>query len=86
MRIELSPEVMFQDLGSESILLDMNGSSYYGLDAVGTRFWELLAGGNDLDGAVAHLLETFDVDEATLRGDLDRLVAELREAGLVKVL
>lgn len=85
MHIELSPEVMFQDLGGESILLDMNGSEYFGLDAVGTRFWELLAAGNDLDSAVARLLEIYDVDEATLRSDLDALVAELQGAGLLKV-
>lgn len=84
MHIERAPEVMFQDLGNESILLDMGGGTYFGLDAVGTRFWQALVAGKDLDGAVAVLLETFDVDEASLRADLLRLVAELKEEGLVK--
>ena len=83
MRIEISPEVMFQDLDGEAILLDLDKGFYYGLDSVGTRFWQLLSAGSDLDDAVNQLLGQYAVDEETLRADLLRLLAELQAAGLV---
>jgi len=85
MHIELSAEVMFQDLGDEAILLDIDKGYYYGLDAVGTRFWQLMSAGHDLDAAVAELLAVYDVDETTLRADLDALMTELQETGLVVI-
>lgn len=83
MHVELSAEVMFQDLGDEAILLDIDKGYYYGLDQVGTRFWQLLSAGHDFDAAVSELLVLYDVDEATLRADLDALLADLQETGLV---
>jgi len=85
MHVELASGVMFQDLGEEAILLDMDQGYYYGLDAVGTRFWQLLTDGHTMDAAVAELLELFDVDEVTLRSDLDVLLAELQATGLATV-
>ena len=50
---------------------------------MGTRFWQLLDAGSDLDDAVNQLLSQYEVDEETLRADLLRLLAELQAAGLV---
>ena len=38
-RLEHSPEVLFRVLKGESVLLDLDGEFYYGLDGVGTRVW-----------------------------------------------
>jgi Coenzyme PQQ synthesis protein D (PqqD) len=77
------PEVVFQEIEGEMVLLDPDADSYYALDPVGTRAWELLHEHEDLDGVVAAMLDEFEVDEATLRADLDVLLGELRAAGLV---
>ena len=37
-----SPEVISQEVSGETVLLDLESESYYGLDAVGTRIWQLI--------------------------------------------
>lgn len=81
--MRISPDVLFQEIEGETVLLDPNAEHYYALDDVGTRFWQLLNEHGDVDVAVAAMLGEFDVDEPTLRSDLDALLARLREAGLV---
>ena len=84
-RITLSPEVFFQELEGEAILLDLHNEYYYSLDDVGTRMWQLLVEHGDVATVVERLLAEYDVDEATLRRDLAQLIAALADAGLVTV-
>ena len=65
------------------MLLDPKAERYFALNDVGTRFWQLLSEHGDVDAAVTAMSSEFDVDEQTLRSDLDALLASLREAGLV---
>ena len=79
-----SPDVMMQELGDELVLLDMRSEHYFGLNEVGARVWQQMSEGCDLDTMVRTLTEEFDVDEATLRADVERLIADLADAGLVE--
>ncbi len=72
-------------MDEESILLNLETEHYHELDEVGTRTWELIADNVDLDGIVARLLEEYEVDEVTLRDDLNDLIARLNEEGLIHV-
>ena len=81
--VEPAPGVLHQEIEGETVLLDPAATHYYALDDVGTRFWQLLSEHQDVDRVVAAMLEEFEVDEATLRADLDELVAGLSDAGLV---
>jgi hypothetical protein len=81
--VKPKPEVVFQEIEGELVLLDLDAGSYYALDEVGARCWELILEHDDLDGVVAAMLAEFEVDEATLRADLDVLFGQLRDAGLV---
>ena len=38
----VSKDVLFQEVAGETVLLDLNSESYFGLDEVGTRIWTLL--------------------------------------------
>ena len=82
-KVVLSPDVLYQELDNEVILLEMKSGSYFGLDPVGARMWSLLAESGDSEIMFGQLLAEYDVDEPTLRGDTERLVAELVEAGLL---
>jgi hypothetical protein len=35
-------DVLFQEVGSECVLLKLASESYFGLDPIGTRIWTLL--------------------------------------------
>ncbi len=82
-RVTFPATVLHHRLEDETVLLHSTAAHYYGLDEVGTRVWELLQQNGEIDAVVSVLLEEYDIDEATLRGDVDRLVSELAAAGLI---
>jgi hypothetical protein len=84
-RVEVSPDVLFQELEGEAVLLNLKSERYFGLDDVGTRMWQLLAENGDVAAAHAQLLKEYDVDPARLQGDLAAFIARLGEACLVGV-
>ena len=84
-RVEVSPEVLFQELPGEAVLLNLTSERYYGLDDVGMRMWALLSQDGDVAAACAQLLEEYDVGEDQLQADLAALIGRLAEAGLLTV-
>ena len=40
--VNFKAEVLVEELGDEAVLLDSASEHYYGLDAIGLRFWQLL--------------------------------------------
>jgi hypothetical protein len=78
-----SPEVLFQEVGGETVLLDLASETYFGLDEVGTRIWHLLSEHGSLRTVYDAMLDEFDVEPARLEGDLLTHVAQLADAGLV---
>lgn len=81
-RVILSPDAMFQEINSEGVILDLRSSTYFGLDEVGVRLWQLLQANPSLKVASEALLAEYDVEPNQLEQDLNRLVDELVEAGL----
>ena len=77
------PSVICRELSGETVLLNLESGVYYGLDAVGTRVWQLLQQGKTIDGVCDVMLEEYDVTPDVLRHDVFRLVSELRERGIV---
>jgi hypothetical protein len=80
---EFLPEVLFQQVGDEAVLLNLNNSRYYGLNEVGARMWQLLEEHGALEPVVAQVVEEYEVDEATARQDLETLVAQLLEHEMI---
>lgn len=75
--------MLFQEIEGETVLLDVERQHYYGLDAVGTRVWQLLVERRTVDALVSAMLSEFDVDEATLRRDVAALLDRLKAEGLI---
>ena len=77
------PENLFaQEVDGEMVLLDMNSENYFGLDTVATDIWRLLQEGRSLDETMTELMGIYDVDEVTLRQDMEAFVTRLTENGL----
>lgn len=84
-QIRVPSDVLHQQLGEETVLLHLGTENYYGLDEVGSRVWQLLREHRTVDPIVAALLREYEVDETTLRNDLERLLDELADLGLIHV-
>jgi Coenzyme PQQ synthesis protein D (PqqD) len=84
-RLIPTSDVLHQSLDGEMVLLHLGSEQYFGLDRVGSRIWELLGQLGRLDAVEAQLLSEYDTDQQTLHGDIERLIAELLEADLLRV-
>ncbi len=78
-------DVLFQEVGGESVLLSLGSESYFGLDPVGTRIWKLLGEDARLQHAFDAMLAEYEVDPVSLEKDLLELVRKLAEVGLVQI-
>ena len=77
------PSVICRELSGETVLLNLVSGVYYGLDAIGTRVWQLLVDGRTIAGVCETMLQEYDVAPDVLHDDVVRLVGELRERGIV---
>ncbi len=83
--VKIPETVLFRELEGELVLLSLARGTYFSLDPIGTRFWQLIqACGGDLRQVVTTFREEFDVSEQRCREDLAALTASLCEHGLLE--
>ena len=82
MRIQIKPDVLMQEVQGEAVLLSVDEGMYYGLNEVGTRAWKYLTETGSTEDAMQGILGEFEVDEETLRADLEAFVEDLLAKGL----
>ena len=82
-QFQMTPDVLFQTVADEAVLLNLNDNRYYGLDDIGTRIWQLLMEHGAVEVVVEQMLQEYEVDEATLRRDLAALLTEMERRGLL---
>ena len=78
-----SDHAMARELDGEIIILDVPSGRYFGINDVGALVWGLLDGSCDRDAIVDAVTAEFDVDRDTAAADLDALLDQLVDAGLV---
>ena len=83
--ITISHDIVFKEIDCEAVLLDLQSESYFGLDEVGTRIWQLLNETSNLKTVFDTLLGEYDVDEKQLEKDLQDHIAHLVEEGLISL-
>jgi len=74
---------MARELDGDVVILDITSGRYFSINDVGALVWERLADDTDRDTLVEAVTETFDVDSATATADIDALLDQLTEAGLI---
>ena len=82
-KIAVSTDVVAREVGEETMLLNLASGTYFGLDPVGGRFWQLLEEGKSASEARDALLQQYDVAPEQLDRDLEKLLADLAAHGLV---
>ena len=83
--VKVPSDLLFQELSNgELVFLNLNNESYYGLDGVGTIMWHEITSTDDIESAYNNLLEKFDVSPERLKKDLDTLLSQLIENGILE--
>jgi hypothetical protein len=83
--IDISSEVLTQEVGGETVILDLKSETYFGLDEVGTRIWQLLVEQEDMQTITATMMNEYDVEEDQVEKDIQNLLVKLDEAGLINL-
>ena len=83
-RFSISDEVLSQEVNGETVLLDLQGESYFGLNEVGTRIWQLITAEQTVAEVLSTLSDEYDASREQLENDVGELLAKLAGAGLVK--
>jgi hypothetical protein len=76
-------DAIFREIGGEAVILNLMSGEYFGLDAVGTHIWRLLAEQRQVRAVLSLLVAEFDAPADRLERDLLDLVVRLAEKGLV---
>ena len=75
--------VLAREVDGEMVLLNLSSEQYYSLDRVGADIVTRLTR-DPMDEAITALCRDYDVDADELKEDVDSLVEELVEAGLLE--
>lgn len=78
-----SPDAVESRVGDETVLLHLKSGIYFGLDAMGTRIWEMLKDGMASREICARIAEEHDVPLATVEEDARRFLGELKDNDIV---
>ena len=79
-----SEEQVSSDLEGEAVILDMESGSYYGLNEVGARIWELIQEPTSVQEVQEALLQEYEVSPEQCNRELKSVLQDLIEQGLVQ--
>lgn len=77
--------VAASDLAGEIVLLDINAGTYYGLNEVGARVWQVIQQRRRIDEIHTLLLDEYEVDPARCKEDLIQLLQSLHARHLIRL-
>lgn len=78
-----NPATAWRVIEGEAVILSLDTKVFRGLNAVGSRVWELIDGRRSLDDIVAQIIGEFEVAPDVAARDVATFVAELIDKRLV---
>ena len=81
-----SADQVSSEVGGEMVALNLKSGLYYSLNRVGTRIWQLVQEPRRVGDVRDAIVEQFNVDVERCHRDVLRLIQELADKGLVKVI
>jgi Coenzyme PQQ synthesis protein D (PqqD) len=78
-------DVIATEVDGEAVVMSIERGQCYGFDAIGSRVWSLIEQPIKVREVCALLQGEFEVDDATCRRDVTRLLAELAREDLIVI-
>ena len=82
-KVKIPDQVLARQIGEETVMLDLAKGTYFGLDPVGARIWQLLAEGKTLAEVCDAMMVEYEVSREEIELDVARLAGELADRGLI---
>ena len=73
------------DMDGEVVILDLKSGTYYGLDAVAAKVWDLIEHPVCLGAIREVIMSEYDVDAETCDRDILTFLDQMQAVGLVEV-
>jgi hypothetical protein len=84
-KVSVPPQVVARAVGKETVLLHLASGTYFGLDPVGSRIWQLMEKNNTLAEVCSVMIEEYEVSREELERDVLALLQQLADKQLVTV-
>ncbi len=76
-------EIVFSEIDDQIVLMSIDNGTYYSLDAIATRIWELLEQPRNLNSLVATLTSEFEVDKKQCTADVSHFLEKMENNKMV---
>ena len=83
MQLTVAESVVWNAVEGELVLLNANSGTYYALDTVGADVWRFLVESHSVADTKQRMIGAYDADPEIIAADVDRLVAEMLQTGLL---
>ena len=81
---QVNTEVLSSKIDEEAILMSFEAESYFSLNPIGSRVWDLLSKqAATIDELIVLLMEEFEVDETTCREDVQHFIDDMSTKKLI---
>ena len=81
--LSISPHAVATHVGDETVILHRSSGTYFGLDPVGARIWELIGEDKTLAEIYEVLLKEYDVPREDIERDTINLLEDLLAQDLI---
>ena len=85
MRIEISKDLVFQELDCEMVILDMKSGQYFGIDAIGSIIWHMLEQKIEPARIIEKLQEEYDVEAEVCSQQVLAFLDDLMKNNIISI-
>jgi len=69
----------------ETVMMDIDGGQYYGLDDIGTAIWQRLEAPQTFGALIDYLAAQYDAERGVIAADVAKLLAQMAEHKVVSL-
>ena len=82
-KLTISPNAIARQVGDETVILHLGSGTYFGLESVGARIWQLIGEGKSLNEICDVVWDEYEVSREDLERDIAALIKDLLAQDLV---
>lgn len=83
MKYKINPHLAYRKIEDEIYIVDVKNSLLYKLNPTATVVWECIKKGKNLNKIVKYLTEEYEVDIKTAVSDVNQLISDMEQKGLI---
>lgn len=81
--MDISKNLIDRVIDENVMIINLNSGSATVLDEIGVIFWEAIKSKTNVEDLVNKVIESYDVDESTVKSDYERFICQLVELNIL---